>query len=52
MTVLQLFRRGRDTLKIAKHMRKSEAEVLKMLHILRSHEKRRKARFGSLDGVK
>lgn len=52
MTVLQLFRRGRDTLQIAKHMRKSEAEVLRMLHILRSHEKRRKARFGSLDGRK
>lgn len=50
MTVLQLFRRGRDTLQIAKHMRKSEAEALKILHILRSHEKRRKARFGSLDG--
>lgn len=37
-------------LAIVKHVRKSEAEVLRMLHMLRSHEKRRKARFGSLDG--
>lgn len=52
MTVLQLFRRGLDTLQIAKRMGKTEAQVLSMLHVLRSHEKRKWARFGSLDGKK
>ena len=52
MTVLQLFRRGRDTLQIAKYIGTTEAEVLRMLHVLRSHEKRKPARFGSLDGRK
>ncbi len=52
MTALQLFRRGRDTLQIAKYFGKSEAEVLSMIHILRCHEKRKPARFGSLDGKK
>lgn len=52
MTVLQLFRRGRDTLQIAQYIRKSEAEVLRMLHVMRSHEKHKKARFGSLEDRK
>lgn len=52
MTVLQLFRRGQDTLQIAKRIGLPEAKVLSMLHILRSHETRKKARFGSLDGKK
>ncbi|WP_407976120.1 hypothetical protein ACJKIH_03085 [Brucella pseudogrignonensis] len=50
MTVLQLFRRGLDTYDIAKRIRSTEADVLKMLHILRSREKRKWARFGSFGG--
>jgi len=42
---LRLFRRGKDTLEIAQLMGIAECEVERLIHIQRSHETRKKARF-------
>ncbi len=43
---LWLFRSGKDTFEIAAILRISEAEVEHRIHITRSHETRKKSRFG------
>ncbi len=42
---LWLFRSGNDTFEIAAILRLTEPEVERRIHIIRSHETRRKARF-------
>lgn len=42
---LWLFRSGKDTYEIAAILRITQAEVERRIHILRSHEKRKPARF-------
>lgn len=42
---LWLFRSGKDTHDIAAILRTSEQEVERRIHIIRSHEPRKKARF-------
>ncbi|MBC8718802.1 hypothetical protein [Ochrobactrum sp. Marseille-Q0166] len=42
---LWLFRSGKDTYEIAAILRINESEVERRIHIVRSHETRKKARF-------
>ncbi len=42
---LWLFRSGKDTYEIAAILHVSEQEVERRIHIIRSHETRKKARF-------
>lgn len=45
---LRLWQSGKDTLEIAQALNISEAEVEKRIHIARSHEARKWARFGEI----